>query len=91
MSQQEIDKAMADAKAEIARLKEENLKLKASRQVGDLTMKVSPKGAASVYGLQRFPVTLFENQWQRLLANKDQILAWLAENDASLAKKPVTE
>jgi hypothetical protein len=54
---------------------------------GSLYCKVSPKGALSVYGLQRMPVTLYAEQWERLLAFGDTISAFLKENDAQLNRK----
>lgn len=53
-----------------------------------LTCKVSEKGALSVYGLGRFPVTLYRGQWERLFAAKDQIEAFMIANAALLAVKP---
>ena len=63
-----------DLKAEIARLKAENEALK-NREPGrgTLTMKVSEKGALSVYGMGRFPVTLYKEQWIKLLGIADDI------------------
>jgi hypothetical protein len=54
---------------------------------GTLYCKVSPKGAMSLYGLQRMPVTLYIEQWQRLLAFADEISAFLKEHDAELKRK----
>ena len=54
---------------------------------GQLYCKVSEKGGLSVYGLQRMPVTLYVEQWQRLLAFADEIKAFIAENDARLKRK----
>lgn len=54
---------------------------------GQLYCKVSEKGAVSVYGLQRMPVTLYVEQWERLLAFADDIKAFLKENDAKLKRK----
>ncbi len=56
-------------------------------QRGQLYCKVSEKGGLSVYGLQRMPVTLYVEQWQRLLAFADDIKAFMAENDAKLKRK----
>jgi hypothetical protein len=75
-----------DLQAELARLKEENAKLKSARGRG-LSMKVSEKGGLSVYGLGRFPVTLYKEQWKKLLEMSDEIRAFLAENDARLKTK----
>lgn len=53
-----------------------------------LSLKVSEKGALSVYGLGRYPVTLYAGQWERLLAQADTIRAFMAANAALLAEKP---
>jgi hypothetical protein len=75
-----------DLKAELVRLKEENERLKA-RAVRGTSLKVSEKGALSVYGLGRFPVTLYKEQWRKLLGMADEIRAFLEENDAQLKSK----
>jgi hypothetical protein len=54
---------------------------------GAMSIKVSEKGAVSVYGLGRFPVTLYKEQWERLLQNSDAIRKFIAENDERLKKK----
>jgi hypothetical protein len=75
-----------DIQAEVARLKAENERLKGQQAKG-LSLKVSEKGALSVYGLGRFPVTLYKEQWTKLLAVSDDIKAFLKENDAKLKTK----
>jgi hypothetical protein len=75
-----------DLRAELARLKEENERLKDQKGRG-MSLKVSEKGALSVYGLGRFPVTLYKEQWQKLLAMSDEIRAFLKENDTRLKSK----
>ena len=75
-----------DIKAELARLKEENERLKA-RQSRAVSLKVSEKGGLSVYGLGRFPVTLYKEQWTKLLDMADDIRAFLKENDSRLKSK----
>jgi hypothetical protein len=77
-----------DLKAEIARLKAENEALK-NREPGrgTLTMKVSEKGALSVYGMGRFPVTLYKEQWIKLLGIADDIKKFIDENDSRLKTK----
>jgi hypothetical protein len=75
-----------DLKAEVERLRAENARLKDNRSRG-ISMKVSEKGALSVYGLGRFPVTLYKEQWQRLLGAADDIRAFLKDNDAQLKTK----
>jgi hypothetical protein len=63
-----------DLKAEIERLKAENENLKNKKTTeGSLSMKVSEKGALSIYGMGRFPVTLYKEQWLKLLGIADQI------------------
>jgi hypothetical protein len=52
-----------------------------------LYCKVSPKGAVSVYGLQRMPVTLYAEQWERLLGFGDEVRSFIKENDAALNRK----
>ena len=79
---------MADdeMKTELERLRAENERLK-SRQTRGVSLKVSEKGGVSVYGLGRFPVTLYKEQWTRLLAMADDIQAFIRENDAKLKTK----
>lgn len=77
-----------DMKAELERLRAENEALKnkkASR--GTLSMKVSEKGALSVYGMGRFPVTLYKEQWLKLLGIADEIKKFIEENDERLKTK----
>jgi len=75
-----------DLKAELERLKAENERLKSQRG-RSVSLKVSEKGGVSVYGLGRFPVTLYKEQWTKLLAMSDDIRAFLKENDARLKSK----
>lgn len=75
--------------AQLAQLQAENAKLKGAKGgPRKLSAKVSVKGAVSVYGLQRFPVTLFANQWARLFEARETIEAFIRENEASLSVKP---
>lgn len=77
-----------DLKAEIERLKRENETLKSSKpQRGTLTMKVSEKGALSVYGMGRFPVTLYKEQWLKLLSISEEIKTFIGDNDHLLKTK----
>ncbi|MCA9249055.1 MAG: hypothetical protein KDA42_18160 [Planctomycetales bacterium] len=60
----------------------------ADKKKGGLYCRVSQKGAISVYGLQRMPVTLYVEQWERLLSFADDIRNFAKENDADLKRKP---
>jgi len=75
-----------DMKAELERLRQENERLK-NRQTRGVSLKVSEKGGMSVYGLGRFPVTLYKEQWTRLLDMADDIRAFIRENDSKLKAK----
>jgi hypothetical protein len=75
-----------DVQAELARLRAENEALK-QRRSGNISMKVSEKGAVSVYGLGRFPVTLYQEQWAKLLGAADEIRAFIDENRSQLKMK----
>ncbi len=75
-----------DLKAEIERLRAENEVLKKPTR-GQVSLKVSEKGALSVYGMGRFPVTLYREQWEKLLALADEIRNFIRDNDAALKKK----
>jgi len=72
--------------AEIERLRKENEALKKPTR-GQISLRVSEKGALSVYGLGRFPVTLYREQWEKLLGIADEITNFIRENDHSLKKK----
>ena len=76
-----------DLKAELERLKAENEQLKSARG-RSVSLKVSEKGGVSVYGLGRFPVTLYKEQWTKLLEMAEDIKAFLRENDSKLKAKP---
>ena len=79
--------AEEDLKAELERLKAENDRLKSERG-RSVSLKVSEKGGVSVYGLGRFPVTLYKEQWTKLLAMADDIRAFIKDHDAELKAKP---
>lgn len=82
---------MAEETAEqkLARLEAENraLREQVERKPGQLRLKVSEKGGLSIYGLGRFPVTLYKEQWMRLLDYADEIRAFLRDNDSQLKAK----
>ena len=75
-----------DLKAELERLRKENAALKKGAS-SNVRMKVSEKGALSVYGMGRFPVTLYKEQWLKLLDMADDIRAFIAANDSTLKEK----
>ena len=74
-----------EMKAELERLRSENAALK--KGPPGTRMKVSDKGAVSVYGMGRFPVTLYKEQWLRLLDMAEEIRAFIAANEAKLKAK----
>ena len=75
-----------DVQAELARLRAENDALK-QRRNSAVSMKVSEKGGVSVYGLGRFPVTLYQEQWTKLLAMAEEIKSFIEENRSKLKAK----
>jgi len=76
-----------DLRAELERLKAENERLKNQRS-RSVSLKVSEKGGVSVYGLGRFPVTLYKEQWLKLLAMVDEIRTFIKEHDTQLKTRP---
>jgi hypothetical protein len=76
-----------DLQAELERLKAENEALKQGKRGAPVSMKVSEKGAVSVYGLGRFPVTLYQEQWTKLLALSGDIKTFIEENKSRLKTK----
>lgn len=82
---------MAADQAEIARLRAENEAMrKAAANASRTSLKVSDKGAVSVYGMGRFPFTLYQEQWLKILDMGDQIRAFIQENQHRLARKGET-
>jgi hypothetical protein len=75
-----------DLRAELERLKRENESLKKGAAKG-VSLKVSEKGGLSVYGLGRFPITLYKEQWAKLLDLSDEIRAFLKAHDSELKTK----
>ena len=75
-----------DLKAELDRLRSENEALKKT-SAKSVSLKVSEKGGVSVYGLGRFPVTLYKEQWNKLLDMAEEIRAFIKANDSQLKAK----
>ncbi len=75
-----------ELKAELEKLRAENAALRARGAKG-VSMKVSEKGGVSVYGLGRFPVTLYQEQWLKLLDMADDIRGFIREHEGQLKKK----
>ena len=73
-----------ELKAKLAQLEKE---VETKKRSGDLIFKVGEKGGVSVYGLGRFPVTLYYEQWIRLLDQADQIREFMEENKSRLKMK----
>ena len=76
----------AEMKAELERLTKENESLKARTSKGN-SLKVSEKGGVSVYGMGRFPITLYKEQWIKLLDMADDLRRFIEENNSKLKVK----
>lgn len=86
MTQVTSQEAFEDMAREVALLKAENARLLANKSTVN-GIKLSSKGGVSVYGLGRFPVTLYQSQWLSLLAKADEIKAFMVANASQLASK----
>jgi hypothetical protein len=75
-----------EERAELERLRAENEALRAKPGRG-LSLKVSEKGAVSLYGLRRFPVTFYADEWEKLLGMADDIRVFVRANEAKLKRK----
>jgi hypothetical protein len=75
-----------DLRAELERLRRENESLKRGAAKG-VSLKVSEKGGVSVYGLGRFPITLYKEQWAKLLDMSDDIRRFIADHEPELKSK----
>ena len=75
-----------DLKKELEQLRAENERLKKASSKG-ISLKVSEKGGVSVYGLGRFPVTLYKEQWKKLLDLSDEIRNFIEANESQLKSK----
>lgn len=80
-----VQAEMERLKAELAAKTAELAQVKSRAPVKGL--KVSEKGGVSLYGIGRFPATFYKEQWEEMLAMKDEILAFLKENDGKLRKR----
>lgn len=76
-----------DLRAELERLRAENESLKKKGPAGRVALKVSEKGGVSVYGLGRFPITFYKEQWVKLLDMSDEIRAFITAHDSELKTK----
>ena len=79
-----------DLKTELERLRAENEALKKTSAKG-LSLRISEKGGVSVYGLGRFPVTLYKEQWTRLLDMADEIRRFIKSNESQLKAKETAQ
>ncbi len=79
-----------DVMNELERLRAENAALRA-RSTRGTSIRVSEKGGVSVYGLGRFPVTLYKEQWQKLLDMAEDIRSFIKEHDTELKTKPARD
>ena len=76
----------SEMQAELERLRAENARLK-NKDKGGISLKVSEKGAISLYGMGRFPVTLYKEQWLRVLGHAEEIKTFIEQNDSRLKTK----
>jgi hypothetical protein len=75
-----------EMRAELERLRAENEKLRTKGDRGQ-SLRVSEKGGVSLYGLRRFPITFYADEWEKILAMADDIRGFIRENDARLKRK----
>jgi hypothetical protein len=75
-----------EMRAELERLRAENEALKSKAGRG-LSLRVSEKGGVSLYGLRRFPVTFYADEWEKLLGMADEIRRFVSENEGTLKRK----
>ncbi len=75
-----------DLKAELERLRAENEALKAKEKKG-LRLQVSQKGGVSLYGIRRFPITFYADEWDTVLGMSDKVREFIAEHEGELKRK----
>ena len=75
-----------DTQQEIDRLRAENAALKA-RSAKAVRLQVSAKGGVSLYGLRRFPITFYADEWEKILEMSADVLSFIRENDGQLKRK----
>lgn len=75
-----------DVQTELERLRAENERLRAA-QGRELRLQVSAKGGVSLYGLRRFPVTFYADEWEKLLGMADEIRSFVSEHEGELKRK----
>ncbi len=75
-----------DLRAELDRLRAENEALK-SKETRELRLQVSQKKAVSLYGIRRFPVTFYADEWEKILDMDSEIRAFIRENEGQLKRK----
>jgi hypothetical protein len=75
-----------DLQAELERLRAENEALK-TRATRELRLQVSQKGGVSLYGIRRFPITFYADEWDRILGMANEVRAFIRENESSLKRK----
>jgi hypothetical protein len=75
-----------DLRAELERLRAENAALK-TRETRSLRLQVSAKKAVSLYGIRRFPVTFYADEWDTILGMADEIRAFIRENESELRRR----
>lgn len=84
------ESAMAEAneemQAELERLRAENEGLKA-RKSQEMRLQVSQKGAVSLYGIRRFPITFYADEWDTILGMADEVRAFISQHQTELKRK----
>ena len=75
-----------EMQAELERLRAENASLKA-KKTRELRLQVSQKGAVSLYGVRRFPITLYADEWDTVLGMADEIRTFISQNGDELKQK----